>query len=436
MALQLTDPTIVQILDNEILDNIIAHEVDVNDDSGGALPQGTSKKITALQRKIYSNTFSVLSRDAAGKPTFYASIQAAIAGSSNGDKIDFYHDVTENLVCEINLSFNGHGNTINGRFANVSNAIVCSMVDMHFLYDAPDNVLITEAGSEYNLSGVTITNDDAGGRAILNNGNMIGGIAYGRVENSAGGTMRSLNAVFSTSVPVIENIGEIDSCVSTNTGIGDAIFQTGGNMTNCTGRAEDGRGIRASSGLVSGCVALSNGSLETLRIAGTAYGSNCTGFNTVGIGAMVHNGDNIVGRSLLGIGALYKHVSNSKGLSFGDVGILAYSDANLEFCSGESSANLGGQIETGAGHGTLTKCSFKSTFDSVNGSAFDNGAANTRFGDCSFRTTNASAYAITAGSTYDIYEFGSKRYTQLGLHANLTNIETATADDQGNVFLT
>ena len=372
---------------------------------------------------------------ATGAADFYDTVALANAASSAGDVIKFNTDLTENISLLADRTYNLSGHTLTGTVTNsgtVNARLWMGEVIHNHLTEHPISL---SSSSEVDAMGITFKNNlgetinvDSGSK--LKNGNSIGKSAM----NS--GFLISHHIEGITSTHAIENDGTMQLCYVENTSTGVGIFQTGGEMLYCTGKTVTNNGIVATAGIIRFSTGIAVTGIYGINatVSSVCYNShgyveggasgigmlaveayNCTGkTNTIGIGFTLTNGASCVGTSTLG------HGMQSGG-----------SNSEWSNCRAESDGSAGALISN-AGF-----IAYDCKFISKGGSGSDHAiivGGGELLSDCTFETTDNSAYGVFAGAAANIQITNAKYKTATGfeINVNVTNTDVRAADAQGN----
>jgi len=378
-----------------------------------------------------------------GTPTYYSDLSAAITAASAGDTVQIYSDITETgavtITCKngVNINFNGFTYTLNN--AGTDNAFsVPAGVSMEMF-----NGKVLRSGGTGSVSNSLAIHTTGAGTFKANNmvfesdfgtaghvGNsarsFYGGVFYssdrgfylsnGNLYNAIcnGGTNAGLQ---------IQNNGKAYSCEGYSSS-SYGIFNNTSNAYFCVGRSDGNYGFWGAGGNSHDCKGYSTANIGTYISASGSF-SNIYGFSSSSYGVRIlGNGVGVIGYSTASQGVYYSNgggsshvIQDVKASSTAAAGMYILLNAGkVEF----SNLDVGSRWNDVSGHGII-----------VSGSDNDiilNGG--------SIRVENASANCLYNNVAKSCY-FNNLSFVNstTAVNANITNLQTNTSDDYGNILV-
>lgn len=256
MGKPLTDISITDIANNDVVGELISHVVDPNDPS--ETPEGTSKRITLDQTKAYVNIGGkAYTTSSEGTRTYYSTVQEGINAADAGglDSVSLNTNAIEDLDLKDGVNINGNGYTLTG----TDLAYVISMTDTVDVLIS--DLLVTTVGAVF--GGMNVSDDsvircknvvfDSGIVALsVVAGTVIGGASIGGIVSiSLGARVQNFD------IHAIDNAcsvaGELVNCfVFSENGYGLNTFQ-GSLVDNCVVKTEVLHALNGGGGDIQNC---------------------------------------------------------------------------------------------------------------------------------------------------------------------------------------
>jgi hypothetical protein len=403
-------------------------------------PGNTASNWAITQSNIAYGKAAIFS--SAGVPTYYSSLQAAINAASAGDTVQLFANVTENIVLKNGVNINGNGFTLTGAAGGgtvtMITTITCDLI----------NLKISGSGGSFyavnvsNNSSLYFKNTICSNSAGYSINNQVGCNVYNLdcinagVQNAGtinGGVVRTIGVVVGCN-----NTGIVKNLVSyAENGI--ALDQLSGESYNVIGYSNSHIAIRFLGGKAYFCKGVSETSAG-IYSAGSTEEYNCVAIsNGNSTGGIFVNPIDCIGKSNTGNGFSAPKANRCIGISNTDLGFTAEEGGEYISCKSISRNQWGMVLSLTTTPAKFIDCIFISGNNASDGHALYipniNSTIASKFINCVFKTKHASAYAIYAANAQNIYLSNCKFDSALGVHVNVTNIETRTADAQGNMFV-
>ena len=370
--------------------------------------------------------------NANGIATFYPDFQNVAIDVQDGDTVYVFADIPDaTIFLTTNMTIISSGHTFPGII--ITGAFDCKIWGANIIANGVGESIVTgPAGSVLDLLGSTVRNNlgptlNITATAVVENGTSIGL----QVINT--GTLTNHKATGDSAAPSILNTGVLENCIGINTSNGIGISQTAGSMVGCIGKAVSNSGIFANAGTLSLCNASNTGALPALDARVGATATLCNGTGVSGIGSVLKNAFLCTGTSNGSVGLVLSGGHGCKGSSVLSYGVqLEGAGSVVSDITGISASNSACNVT--ASDIEALDCTWISEWDNASGHAV-RVANDTKLVGNTFKTTNAAAYALYSGSAVDARVSHAKYLTTLALSPLVTQVETRTADLQGNTIL-
>lgn len=387
--------------------------------------------------------------NSSGVYTYYATLTLAMAAATSGQVIEMFADVTETgavtitLKNSVNINGNGYTYTLNNsgliHAFSAANSVntSCSILNLNLVrtgstgstFDNGGLFLGTGSSGTINCSGSTFRNNGSGCAILFNTSStheINNATAFATTAFGAIGIFSSAGAKLSNSVGYGTSGGYGIKCHS------------GGEIQNCIGYSDSSYGIFASFGTHLNSIGIS---VTGNGFGANAIANNCSGKSTSGIGFESVGGasiSNCVGTSVSGRGFVSQNANtyNCVGISSSSSGVtlIGTSNAFNISSSSTSSYSLWSQSLTSRLYGGNIICLWNNAVGY--GIRGNSGSILNTLSNCTIALSNASApYMFNDAIAATISMRGNTYRGGATFNANITQLITATEDNQGNIYL-